>query len=157
MNNLKCLKQGFNKYVCKHTNKEIKLNDCKNCPYKEYKKQINKSLQNRCRPLLTTAELKKKSKKLAKLERDRFSLFTDDLDHCIICGKGKEHFHEIYPGAFRLRSIKEHMVLPLCSFHHRLIHNDVKLSLYWKQLGQKIFEKHHLRDEFIKAFGRSYL
>ena len=25
MNNLKCRKQGFNKYVCKKTNKEIKF------------------------------------------------------------------------------------------------------------------------------------
>lgn len=36
MNYLKCLKQGFNKYIWKHTHKEIKLCDCTNCPYKEY-------------------------------------------------------------------------------------------------------------------------
>ena len=41
MNNLECRKQGFNKIICKRINKEITLNDCKNCSYKEYKSNNN--------------------------------------------------------------------------------------------------------------------
>ncbi|MBE6146927.1 MAG: hypothetical protein E7168_01175 [Firmicutes bacterium] len=164
MNNCIHLKQKFNnKLECKKTNKIININDCKNCPYKEYKKCttiVKKSTYNRTnaqKSPLYCAKMKQRSSKLAKLERDRFSLFTDDLEHCIICGKKKDHINEVFPGAFRQRSIKEHMVLPLCSSHHRQIHNDTELSLYWKRSCQKLFEKSRTRDEFIKIFGRSYL
>lgn len=85
MNNLKCLKQGFNKYICKHTNQEIKLSDCKGCLYKEYKESKVKQIRQR-------------TSKQAKLERERFSLFTDDLEHCIICGKSPVNKHEIFEG-----------------------------------------------------------
>lgn len=153
MNKYKCLKQKFNnKFECKRTGKEIKISECRDCPFKEYKtRDYTKSLKS------NSYQMKNKSSKLAKLERDRFSLFTDDLEHCIICGKRKNNLHEVFPGAFRLRSIKEHMVLPLCSLHHKQIHDDIELSLFWKRSCQKLFEKSRTRDEFIKIFGRSYL
>lgn len=133
---------------CTKNRKEIQYSNCKNCPYKEYKEY--KKLESK-------STIKQKTNQLSKLERNRKSLFTDDLEHCIICGKKKEHLHEVYSGAYRIRSIKEHMVLPLCSFHHRQIHEDMTLNLYWKRSCQKLFEESHSRDEFITIFGRSYL
>ena len=163
-------------FYCTKQRKEITYDDCRGCNFKEYKKstkfvknsakQEKKSLKiaktvqktaKNSRKLHYSAKMNQKSSKLAKLERNRFSIITDDMKHCILCGNKKDHIHEVFPGAFRQRSIKEHMVLPLCSSHHRQIHNDTELSLYWKRSCQKLFEKSRTRDEFIKIFGRSYL
>lgn len=42
--------------------------------------------------------IKKKSKKLAKLEKNRFSIITKDLEHCYLCGSKKQDFHELIEG-----------------------------------------------------------
>ena len=142
-------------FYCTKQRKEITFDDCRGCIYKEYKEKKSPAISGF--PKRKPDSIKKKTSKLAKLERNRFSIITDDMEHCILCGNKKDHIHEVFPGAFRQRSIKEHMVLPLCSSHHRQIHNDTELSLYWKRSCQKLFEKSRTRDEFIKIFGRSYL
>ena len=125
MNNLECRKQGFKKIICKRTKKKITLNDCKNCPYKEYKSNNNQIkkiiIDNRKKPL-NTVKLRKKSNKLAKMEQERELLFTDDLEHCIICGRSPINKHEIFGGRNRLNSIKYKLVIPLCTCEH---HNQV--------------------------------
>lgn len=168
MNNLRCRKQGFNKYVCKKTNKEIKLSDCKNCPYKEYKeisnnKQTNIALQNKQRKLQKSVALKKKSNKLTKLEHNRSSLFTEDLNHCIICGRSPVNKHEIFGGRNRLNSIKYKLVIPLCTCQHhnqidcKGIHFDKKLEDEWHKKGQAIFEKAYPDLKFEDIFRINYL
>lgn len=48
-------------------------------------------------------QIKNKSNKLSKLEKKRFSILTDDLEHCFICKERdeslipKDDLHEIYP------------------------------------------------------------
>lgn len=139
---------------CTRDRKEVSL-FCKECEIIEYK-EVN--YKQKSTEQSRTLKLKKnKSSKLSKLERNRFSILTDNLNSCIICGNKKEHLHEVFPGAFRQRSMKENMVLPLCAFHHTQIHSDIELSLYWKRSCQKKYEESHTRDEFIKIFGRSYL
>ena len=164
MNNLKCRKQGFNKYVCKKTNKEIKLCDCRDCPYKEYKdNNYVKTLQKKYKKLQSSAELKKKSNKLAKLERNRFSLFTDDLEHCIICGKSPVNKHEIFGGRNRLNSIKYGLVIPLCTCKHhdqvncKGIHFDKKLQDEYHIKGQLKFIESYPNLVFEDIFKKNYL
>ena len=101
--------------------------------------------------------MKKKSNKLVRLERNRKSVFTNNLEYCYICGKQKNHMHEIFEGSNRLNSMKYGYCLPLCFQCHNKIHNDRELSLYYKRLSQQIFEKNHTREEFINIFRRSYL
>jgi len=154
MNNLKCLKQKFNnRFECKRTGKEIKLSDCKGCPYREYKCTV---FQN------NYAKLKTKSNKLAKLERERASLFTDDLEHCIICGKSPVNLHEIFGGRNRLNSIKYKLVIPLCTCEHHGqvnctgIHFDKELRKEWQIKGQVVFEQTYPDLDFMEIFGRNY-
>ena len=66
----------------------------------------------------------KKSNKLAKLERNRFSWFTDDLNKCYFCPNTSVDKHEIFGGCRRQTSMKYGMVLPLCRMHHSLFQND---------------------------------
>lgn len=41
-------------------------------------------------------EIKQKSKKLAKLEKNRFSILTSNLDKCYFCEKKKKDLHEAF-------------------------------------------------------------
>ncbi len=153
MNNLKCRKQKLNGlFECKKTNKLINIKECNNCIYKEYKDKTKCTInQKYC------AKIKNRTYKQTKKEKNRKSILTNDLNHCIICGAKKDHLHEVFSGAYRTHSINENMVLPLCVFHHTQIHKDIELSLFWKRLCQQKFEESRTRDEFIKIFGRSYL
>lgn len=169
---MKCiyLKQKFNhKFECKKSKKEICLKDCSNCPYKEYKKctiTVKKSTykwKNAQKSPVYCAKMKQRSSKLSKLERNRFSLFTDDLNHCIICGKSPVNKHEIFGGRNRLNSIKYGLVIPLCTCEHhdqvncRGIHFDKRLRDEWHKKGQAIFSKAYPDLKFEDIFKKNYL
>ena len=158
------LKKRKNKPYCKLLDKEITLSRCRECDNKEYRsknQKIKKNTQSREKEPNKKVKMHNKSKKLAKLERNRFSVFTDDLEHCILCGKPREHLHEIIYGKNRINSIKYNFVIPLCANHHTGkdgIHFNKDLDLYYKRLCQIYFENNiGNRIEFIKIFGRSYL
>ena len=151
------LKQKFNnKLECKRTKKIINICECKNCPYKEYKTQqysLNKSKMQNNRK----TSLKQRSSKLSKLERNRFSLFTDDLEHCYFCGKKKDNIHEVIFGKNRINSIKFGLTLPLCVEHHLLMHKDTSLIKEYKQKGQILFIKTYPDLVFEDIFKQNYL
>lgn len=99
--------------------------------------------------------MKVKSKKLAKLERDRFSIITDDLTRCIECGMPKQDLNEIYPGRNRQNSMKWGLVIPMCRRCHTEYTNNREMQLKWMKKGQIIFEKTYDID-FIEIFRRNY-
>ena len=99
--------------------------------------------------------MKVKSKKLAKLERERFSIITDDLTKCIVCGMPKQDLNEIYPGRNRQNSMKWGLVIPMCRRCHTKYTNNREMQLYWMKLGQQAFEKTYDID-FIEIFKRNY-
>ena len=101
--------------------------------------------------------MRNKSYKITKLERNRKSIITNDLEHCYVCGSRKQHLHEIYYGNNRNNSLIYDMVMPICFECHHRIHNDIEMDLYYKKLFQKEFEKTHTREKFIKIFYKSYL
>lgn len=100
--------------------------------------------------------MKKKSSKLAKLERNRFSILTDNLDYCIICGQKKQDLNEIYPGRNRQNSMKYGCVIPMCRNCHTKYTNDRNLQLYWMKLCQKKFNEIY-EEDFLSIFRRNYL
>lgn len=187
MNNYcKNLKKRKNKPYCNKIKKEITLSQCRECDNKEYKKSTNsyknsantiqkhanshknsaKSNSNQIKSSAnslhfsakTLHKMKNKSKKLAKLERDRTSVFTDDLEHCILCGKKKNDLHEIFGGRNRLNSIKFNLVIPLCRECHSLNQNNPFFNDHWHKIGQEYFECNiGSRDEFLSKFRKNYL
>lgn len=100
--------------------------------------------------------MKVKSKKLAKLERERFSIITDDLTRCIVCGMPKQDLNEIFPGRNRQNSMKWGLVIPMCRKCHTEYTNNREMQLYWMKLGQEIFKKTYDID-FIEIFKRNYI
>ena len=164
MSNCIYLKQKFNhKFECKKNKQEICLKDCSNCSYKEYKKctkivKKNITDNKECtKSQKYCAKIKTKSSRLAKLERNRFSLFTDDLDHCIICGKKKDNIHEVIYGKNRINSMKFGLTIPLCNYHHQMMHSNPVLSNKYKKRGQALFDSAYPDLKFGDIFKKNYI
>ena len=100
--------------------------------------------------------MRKKSNKLARLERQRYSIMVDDLDVCFRCGKPATDIHEVYGGRNRQQSMKYGFCVPLCRLCHSFIEQDVQTDFNLKWLVQCKFEENHTREEFIKIIGRNY-
>ena len=175
------LKKRKNKPYCKLINKEITFSLCRECDNKEYKKstsdkkslvtsglqsgqqksnnnQIRKHSQTLAKKQQKPAKMQNKSNKLASLERNRKSIFTEDLEHCYLCGKKKNDLHEVFGGRNRINSIKYNFILPLCRECHSSNQNNPIFNDYWHKQGQLYWEENiGSREEFIKAFRRNYL
>lgn len=91
----------------------------------------------------------------------RFSILTDDMDHCYICGRSPVHIHEIYYGSYkRKHSIRLGCCVPLCLDHHvgkHGVHYDHELDWRLKQECQREFEKRYGFIKFMETFHRNYL
>lgn len=171
------IKKRKNKPYCKLTNKEITFSLCRECDNKEYKKftsgkkspatsgqqksnnkQMRKHSQTLAKKQQKPAKMHNKSKKLTKLERNRKSVFTDNLDICYLCGKKKNDLHEVFGGRNRINSIKYNFILPLCRECHSSNQNNAIFNDYWHRQGQLYWEEFiGSREEFIKVFRRNYL
>lgn len=105
--------------------------------------------------------MKKKTYKLAKAERNRYSIIYDDLTKCAICTSTYNiNLHEVYYGSNRQNSIKYGCVIPLCQEHHtgdNGIHNHRNIDMYYKRMFQEEMEKTMSREEFISIFHKNYL
>lgn len=101
--------------------------------------------------------MKYKSYKLKKLERNRYSILTSDLEHCYLCGKYPVDIHEIFGGANRQVSMKNGFCIPLCREHHREVTDNNYISLRLKQICQKEYEKTNSREEFMSLIGKNHL
>lgn len=101
--------------------------------------------------------MKKKSSKLAKLERERKSILTDNLERCYFCGKPKNHIHEIFEGAYRISSMKYGCCIPVCWECHQLVHMDRVKAISIKKECQNKFEELYSHEEFLSIFKKSFL
>ena len=155
--------------------KELRLAMMNKCKYltirtKNYEKyfycRLNKKIINYTTECIKCVKseprknkgINKKTSKQIKLEKSRYSILTDDLEHCYICrfqGRKvlRDDLHEVYGGANRKRSILNGLVVPLCRKHHQ---NEEILSEL-KVATQQMYEVNHTRDEFIKLIGKSYI
>lgn len=169
------LKKRKNKPYCNKIKKEITLSQCRECDNKEYRiknKEISSyknkkctsfpknsaNTQNKNKKCTKTAKKKNKSKKLAKLERDRFSIFTDD-DKCFVCDSTYQlTWHEIYAGRNRRNSMIYGFCLRMCLTCHEEKQEDIKFNDYWHRQAQLYWEENiGTRDEFLSVFRRNYL
>lgn len=141
------LKQKINKKLeCKLDKNKIIFKDCKNCKFAKYE---GKSKEYK---------IKNKSKGLAKLERNRTSLFTDNKNKCMFCPSAYHlTWHEIYPGRNRKNSMKYKLCLRMCLRCHDKYQEDVKFNDFWRKKGQVIFNKTYPGLNFEDIFRINYL
>lgn len=102
-------------------------------------------------------QIKKKSSRLAKLEKNRFSIITKDLEHCYLCGNKKQELHELVEGKNRQASMKYGLVIPICRKCHILVTNDRTLQEKLHKVAQKEFKKHYKTENFVQIFNENYL
>ena len=117
-------------------------------------KSFNPVPKNRVEKKKEVTEIKKKSKKLAKLERQRDKdIVKEGL--CEFCGKYSKRLdpHEVYGGSNRKRSIKHKFVKLICPKCHsnEAIINQLRIDT------QKEYMKTHTEEEFINLIGKSYI
>lgn len=142
------LKQKVNrKLYCKKLKSDIMISECSNCKYKEYSIKSN------------STKLEKRTSKQSKIEKNRFSILTNDLNHCVICGAKKDHLHEVFFGRNRANSIKYGCVIPLCYTHHAEMHKNKEWQDYWHIIAQRRFMEYYHKsiEEFIEIFKINYL
>lgn len=139
-------KKGIKYGYCTLLKKEVPLFGCKcnSIAYPEIKK------------IKTSSSMKKRSYKLAKAEKNRFSIIYQDLDHCAVCGKLATDKHEVFNGAYRQASIKYGCVMPLCREHHEKMHSDREFALIYKVMFEEKFIELHGYDEFMRVFKKDY-
>ena len=155
------LKKRKNKPYCNLLKNEINFYQCQKCDNKEYKSnngQIKKNAQLQEKTSPKKAKMKNKSKKLAKLERNRFSVFTDD-DKCFVCGsKYLLTWNEIYRGKNRPNSMVYGFCLRMCLNCHQKYQEDIDFNDYWHKKAQHHWESNiGSREQFIATFRRNYL
>lgn len=126
-------------FFCRLHKQQIALDKCKSCLKRKYKE---------------IRAIKKKTNKLAKLERQRDKNLIK-VGICECCGKYSERLdpHEVYGGSNRKRSIKYKFVKLICPECHSSENKIIQLRID----TQKEYEKTHTREEFIKLIGKSYL
>lgn len=98
--------------------------------------------------------------KIARLEKMRFSILTNDLSRCYLCGKPKDHLHEVFFGKNRINSMKWGCVVPLCFECHQGkfgVHNNHDADIKLKQKCQFKFIKTYPTIDFLSIFHKNYI
>lgn len=123
----------------------------------DLRNSFNPCPKNAIKKEKTPTRIKRKSNKLAKKEKNRFSIITTDLEKCYLCKAKKEDLHEIYEGKNRQLSMKYGLVIPLCRKCHISVTNNKTLQEKLHKVGQKVFKKYYKTENFVKIFGKNYL
>ena len=127
------------KLRCKISKQQVILEQCKKCL--KFNPRVNKAI-------------KKKSSKLKKIEKERFSILTDNLEKCYYCSRKANHIHEIYKGSNRLISMKNGFCIPLCWECHKRTEDDVSFLKKFQFECQEKYLENHTKEELLKKVGK---
>ena len=139
---LKRIKKGKIYFYCKVKKQEITFNNCSICKQKQYKK---------------LAQIKKKTAQQRKIEKNRYSIITNNFNECYLCNEKKSDIHETIGGCNRIKSIKWGLTIPICRRCHRQLEDDQELKSSIQKLGQKVFEAKYNHELFMQEFKKNYL
>ena len=155
------LRKRKNKPFCKLLNKEIPFCRCQQCGSKEYKSNVNQIKKRSAlkeKSLLKIRKMKTKSNRLAKLEKNRFSVFTNNKDKCMFCPSTYHlTWHEIYRGRNRQNSMKYKLCLRMCDRCHDKYQEDIEFNNHWHKKGQLAFITNYPNLKFEDIFKINYL
>ena len=118
---------------------------------------FNPMPKNKAEKKKEVTKIKKKSKKLAKLEKNRFSIITNDLERCYICKAKKNDLHEIFGGSNRQASMRYGLVIPVCRKCHDMIPKSKTLTKNLHKVGRKAFEREYKTENFVQIFRKNYI
>ncbi len=86
------------------------------------------------------------------------SILTNDMEHCIICGRSPVAWHHVINGtANRKKSDAFGLIIPLCPKHHDMIHDDQRLDIIWKKRAELKFIDLYGAEMWMETFHKNYL
>lgn len=87
------------------------------------------------------------------------SIITNNFDVCYVCGKPRQQFHHIMNGAYRKKSEKYGLIIPICEQCHREVHDspDQELNRKLKADAESKFLMIYSFDTWMSAFHKNYL
>lgn len=168
--NLRIREKNRKKFgYCTRYRKEVPV-FCSKCPFeikydlekikKSNNRQIAKDPKFHGKPLNKNCIIKKRSNKLAKAEKSRFSIIYQDLTKCCVESCLTPYYdvqkNEVFDGAYRQSSMKYGMVCPFCKNHHKQFHSDRKFAICYKILFENKFIELYDYDTFMKIFKIDY-
>lgn len=106
-----------------------------------------------------TTKIKQKSKKLAKAEKNRFSILQEENGKCFICNRQLKKLdkHEALGGSNRQKSIQYGLVYYLCRKCHQKADLDKNTRNKLQNYAKKQFIKKYSKEKFLKEFGKNYI
>lgn len=120
---------------------------------------FNPCLKNITKKEKVKTRIKQKSNKLAKKEKDRFSILQKEDDKCFVCKRKfkKLDKHEAFGGSNRQKSIEWGLVYYLCRKCHSKADLDKNTRQMLHDFAREEFIKMHNEEKFLKEFGKNYL
>lgn len=80
------------------------------------------------------------------------------MSKCYLCGSRRDiEVHHCLHGPRRKAADKYGLVVPLCRHCHTLLHDHGIADQELEEVAQRVFERDHTREEFMREFGKSYL
>ena len=103
--------------------------------------------------------IKQKSNKLAKKEKDRFSILQKEDGKCFVCKRKIKELdkHEAFGGSNRQKSIEHGLVYYLCRKCHQKADLDKNTRQDLHDYAREKFIKKYSEEKFLKEFGKNYL
>lgn len=129
-------------FYCKLKRKEITYADCKKCQKREIK-------QNK--------PIRKKTNKLAKKERKRYSILQLDTEMCYLCHRQLDlDKHEAFSGSNRQKSIEWGLIYYLCRICHIRADIDETIRQQLHDYARETFIEKYSEELFLKEFKKMY-
>lgn len=85
------------------------------------------------------------------------SIITNDLEHCIHCGRKAEHVHHVCEGSDKRWSEEFKLMIPMCHMCHMELHHNQEMNIYYKKKAQEAFMKTYPDKVWREYFRKSYL
>lgn len=87
------------------------------------------------------------------------SIMTEDWEHCFVCGRQRQQIHHVIGGAYRKKSEKYGLLIPICEKCHREVHDSPhqELNKELKKIAQADFMMAHTYAEWMKQFDKNYM
>lgn len=133
------LKKRKGKPFCKHCNKEITFDKCKNCKHKEYKIKKKYKIKNRVSKQSKALDISQKVKKI---------VFERDNGCCVICGNS----YNVMPNSHYIPRSKGGLGIEQNIFTACTNLTDNKCHLCWEQNKCTKKEIKRVKDNFKKHY-----
>lgn len=103
--------------------------------------------------------IKQKSNKLAKKEKDRFSILQKEDGKCFVCKRKFKELdkHEAFGGSNRQKSIEWGLVYYLCRKCHSKADLDKNTRQMLHDFAREEFIKMHGKEKFLIEFKKTYI